>query len=233
MCARRPCSHPSRARAGRLAPHFPRGLLPEAWRTLLEQLSSGASASSSPLAQSELVAAAQESLRSGAAPLELRSGLVDKCYTMRRELASGSGFKVMEGVERRGGSDSAAKPEAQRNFSIKIISLPSRKLSRQKADKASKPLDPMQAFYLICSFVDEVFSHPNFIAVVMKWGMHEVDASHQLSSWIAESLSLLRELLPAERRSRCYLRFSARELQRVLLRSSCLDLYLQTHLFIQ
>ena len=63
-----------------------------------------------------------------------------------------------------------------------------------------------------------------------KWGMHEVDASHQLSAWCVDALHLLRELLPKEQ---SYFWLSAQDMQRVLLRTSCLDLYLQSNLFIQ
>ena len=68
----------------------------------------------------------------------------------------------------------------------------------------------------------------------MKWGMHEVDASHQLSSLIAEALQLLDEVLPPKRREQWqYLRLTSREIQQLLLRCLSLDVYLQTHLFIQ
>ena len=73
-----------------------------------------------------------------------------------------------------------------KNFSLKMVPADGRL-------RASRPLDPMQAFYLICSFVDEVYRHPSYVAIVMKWGMHEVDASHQLTTSILEPLQLLQQ----------------------------------------
>lgn len=70
--------------------------LPPPWERLLRQLQAGSSAG---LSQSELVAAAQESLQCGSLPLRLGHGTVDQYYTMRRQLSVGKGFRVMEGVE--------------------------------------------------------------------------------------------------------------------------------------
>ena len=112
--------------------------------------------------------------------------------------------------------------------SLKIVSTCSGQL------RASKPLDPMHAFYLICSFVDEVYSHSSYVCLCMKWGMHEVDASHQLSSLVRDALHLLRELLPPDEREGCaHLRLGGKEMQRVLLRSMALDTFLQSNLFLE
>lgn len=67
----------------------------------------------------------------------------------------------------------------------------------------------------------------------MRWGMHEVDASHQLSSLVMNALTLLLEVLPDEQRSCKNLQLDGSELQRVLLRSMALDSYLDGHLFIE
>ena len=97
-----------------------------------------------------------------------------------------------------------------------------------------KPLDPMHSFYLIASFVEAVYVAPRYVGVVMKWGMHEVDASHQLSCVLLDALELLRELLPTERRAEStHYKLDATQVQQLLLRSLSLDVYLQTHLFIQ
>ena len=64
--------------------------------------------------------------------------------------------------------------------------------------------------------------------------MHEIDTSHQLSRWIFDATLLLRELLPASTPTQLkYLHFAAPELQRLLLRSTCLDLYLARHLTLE
>ena len=47
----------------------------------------------------------------------------------------------------------------------------------------------------------------------------------------AEQPDTLRELLPPKEHT--YFRLGAQDMQRVLLRTSCLDLYLQSNLFIQ
>ena len=47
-----------------------------------------------------------------------------------------------------------------------------------------------------------------------------------------QALHLLRELLPPSKELRNF-RLGAHDMQRVLLRTSCLDLYLQSNLFIQ
>ena len=51
----------------------------------------------------------------------------------------------------------------------------------------------------------------------MKWGMHEVDASHQLSAWVEEAVLLLLELVPAAsgQSALAYFRIRAHELQRL------------------
>ncbi|EOD07008.1 hypothetical protein EMIHUDRAFT_218766 [Emiliania huxleyi CCMP1516] len=77
----------------------------------------------------------------------------------------------------------------------------------------------------------EVFAHPTFVCVVMRWGMHEVDGSHQLAAVIAEAVRLLRELLPSGGQSR-YLRLSSSVLQRLLLRMACLDSHLGDSLWL-
>lgn len=190
--------------------------LPGPWAMLLSKLAAAGS-SLSPLSQAELVAEAVDSLKQQGRPLRLQPGLLDDYYEMRSELASGDHFSVKECVERK----------TQRNYSLKMLTSAS-------GLRATKPLDPMQAFYLICSFVEEVFCHPQYTAIVMKWGMHEVDSSHQLSCLILEAIQLLSEVLPPERSQKCrYLRLSTREIQQLLLRTLSLDVYLQTHLFIQ
>lgn len=124
----------------------------------------------------------------------------------------------MEGVHKR----------TQKNYSLKIISL-----SHDNV-RAVKAFETMQAFHMICSFVDEVFCHPSYVCICMKWGMHEVDSSHQLGKWIVESAGVMLEVLPAEQRKEAqYLRLGPSEVQQLLLRASALDLYLQDNLFIE
>jgi len=164
--------------------------------------------------QRELMVAAHESLQKDSRPMRLVPGLVEQRYTIKQQLGSGAHHKVMEGVHR----------QTQKNHALKLV-------PRGGRLRATKVLDKMQVFHLISSFVDEVFCHPNYVCVCFKWGTHEVDASHQLSAWIVDALHLLRELLPPSKHP--YFRLGAHDMQRVLLRASCLDLYLQSNLFIQ
>lgn len=123
----------------------------------------------------------------------------------------------MEGVHR----------QTQKNHSLKIVSL------LRSNSLPTKAMDTMQAFFMICKFVNEVYCHPNYVCVCMKWGMHELDSSHQLSKWIVESARLLIEVLPPhERKGAQYIRLDAFEVQKLLLRSAALDMYLQNHLFL-
>ena len=132
--------------------------LPQPWSALLAKLSAAAS-TLTPLSQTELMEATMESLREQGKPLRLQTGMLDHKYEMRRLLDEGPHYKVMEGVDLL----------SEKNFSLKLIASGDGQRLR-----ATKSLDPMQAFYLICSFVDEVYCHPRYVAIVMKWGMHEV-----------------------------------------------------------
>lgn len=124
----------------------------------------------------------------------------------------------MEGVHR----------QTQKNHSLKIVSL------HRNNVRAVKAFDTMQAFHMISSFVDEIYCHPNYVCICMRWGMHEVDSSHQLSKWIVESARLLFEVLaPQEQKTSRYMRLGPLEVQKLLLRSAALDLYLQDNLFIE
>lgn len=192
--------------------HLFRNLLPPRWAQLLGRLGQAADASQA-LGMLELVAAASERLQSDPLPLEVSSGLVEESYQLKRELSSGRGFRVVEGVALCG----------QRNYSLKFV--------HGHGVRATRPLDTMQCLHLITSFVGEVFAHPTFVCVVMRWGMHEVDGSHQLAAVIAEAVRLLRELLPSGGQSR-YLRLSSSVLQRLLLRMACLDSHLGDSLWL-
>lgn len=82
-----------------------------------------------------------------------------------------------------------------------------------------------------------MFTHPNYICIVMKWGMHEVDASHQISASIIDAIRLLNELLPhtrsrSEQRRLQHLRMSGDVLQKLLLRVACLDAHLKSSLWL-
>ena len=196
--------------------------IPSTWAGIIERLSSDRLVGPSSFSQVELVAAVEETLRGG--PLELQEGLVDNFFTLRKQLSAGPSYKIIECVHR----------ASARNYSLNIIS--SRGLHRLRVSGPSTSkgtMEPMQAFYWISSFVEEVFSHPNYVAIVLKWGSHDVDSHHQLSVRISDALRLVRELLSPEEARRAYFRLSARELQRLLLRSACLDLYLDLHLYIQ
>jgi len=167
----------------------------------------------------ELAEAVRDSLCAGGLPLHLQAGLVEQRYELKRQLTEGRNFKVMEGVHR----------QTQKNHSLKIVSLGGR-----GTVCATKAFDTMQAFHMICSFVDEVYCHPSYVCVCMKWGMHEVDSSHQLCKWIVESVRVLLEVLPArQRKSSQYLRLGPTDVQHLLLRSAALDLYLMDNLFIE
>ena len=67
----------------------------------------------------------------------------------------------------------------------------------------------------------------------MRWGMHEVDASDQLSSLIFESLKLILEILPADQTACRNLQIGGADLQSLLLRSMALDTFLQSNLFLE
>ena len=58
-----------------------------------------------------------------------------------------------------------------------------------------------------------------------------MDSSQQLTAWIVDALHLLRELLPPKQHA--HLRLDVQDVQRLLLRTTCLDCYLQQNLFIQ
>ncbi|KAL1503705.1 hypothetical protein AB1Y20_012178 [Prymnesium parvum] len=169
------------------------------------------------LREHELAETVQRSLSAGST-MKLHEGLVEQRYELKRQLSNGRSFKVMEGVHR----------QTQKNHSLKIVSL------CQGGLRVTRAFDTMQAFHMICSFVDEVFCHPRYVCICMKWGMHEVDSSHQLSKWIVESARVLLEVLPPkQQKSARYLRLSALDVQHLLLRSTALDLYLQDNLFIE
>lgn len=195
--------------------------LPDSWQALLESVSAGSDRLDewAPLTQAELVAAAQDSLRDSV-PLRLDFGVLDQFYVMKKELSACTDFKVLEGVER----------ATHKNFSLKLVPRAKRRL------RAAKPLEPLQVSYLIMSFVHEVYVHPNYVCICLKWGMHEIDSSHQLSAWIVEASHLLDELVQSHplltAPGRRYLRLSAKELQRLLLRTACLDLYLHSNLWL-
>ena len=125
-------------------------------------------------------------------------------------------MQVIEGVHR----------ETLKNHSLKIVGRGGRAKLR-----VVKALDAMQVFELISSFVDEVYFHPNYVCICFKWGTHEVDSSQQLTAWIVDALHLLRELLPPKQHA--HLRLDVQDVQRLLLRTTCLDCYLQQNLFIQ
>jgi len=201
--------------------------LPDAWQALLGAVSAISASSEhfderllANLTQSELVAAAHESLLDSV-PLRLDFGVLDQFYVMKKELSACTDFKVLEGVER----------STHKNFSLKIVPR-----AKGRRLRAVKPLEPLQVSYLIMSFVHEVYVHPNYVCVCLKWGMHEIDSSHQLSAWIVEASHLLDELVQSHpsltASSRRYLRLSAKELQRLLLRTACLDLYLNSNLWL-
>jgi hypothetical protein len=83
----------------------------------------------------------------------------------------------------------------------------------------------------------QVFTHPNYICIVLRWGMHELDASHQISAAIIDVIRLLNELLPkgrsrSEQRRLRHLRLSGEVLQRLLLRVACLDAHLKSNLWL-
>ena len=138
--------------------HMPVHGLPSPWSALLSRLARSGTISLSPLSQAELVAAAHDSLRhKDALPLRLRTGVLEDHYLLKRELASGAHFEVTEGVQR----------ETQRNYSVKIVSR--HVTARLGPAGAGRQLDPMQAFYLICSFVDEVFAQPHSVCLCMKY----------------------------------------------------------------
>ena len=122
-------------------------------------------------ANQELMAAAQESLERNALPMQLTPGLVEKRFSIKQQLSHGAHHKVMEGVHR----------QTLKNHALKLV-------SRGGRLRVTKVLDTMQVFHLISSVVDEVYCHPNYVCICFKWGMHEVDASHQLSAWIVDAL---------------------------------------------
>jgi len=193
------------------------------WETLLSSLAQSEIPDVSAASLSELVVAAHDSLHSkAAAPLLLQSGMLEDHYDLKQELASGERFEVVEGVHR----------QSQRNYSLKIISR--RGAHKLRAAGGSKrQLDPMRSFYLICSFVDEVYATADKVCLCMKWGSHEVDASHQMACLVLDALDLLFELLPPNVSSPYeFPKLDSSGLQRLLLRSMALDTFLQDHLWL-
>jgi hypothetical protein len=196
--------------------------LPTGWEPLLAHISQGHSTCEN----KQLVAAALDSFRQEDAQ-QLRTGRLDEHYLLKGLLASGSHFEVYEGVELGG--------ERLKNYSVKFISWRGASYMRQQqaSNNGKGKLDPMQAFYLISSFVDEVFATPQHLILCMRWGCHEVDATHQLSTLILDAFDLLRELLPPEQRYGRRLRIGKADLQRLLLRSMALDTFMQDHLLLE
>ena len=203
--------------------------LPLKWDGIVHDLQSHCG-SLSPAQQAELVMAVQESLcHSG--QLQLRSGRVDDRFLIRREVlssrsSSGNLHQILEAVDR----------SSDKNYSLKVVHNPLR--LRAPSGKSCPKVEPLQAFYLICSFVEEVFveeehGRPTVLSVVMRWGMHEVDASDQLSSLIFESLKLILEILPADQTACRNLQIGGADLQSLLLRSMALDTFLQSNLFLE
>lgn len=195
------------------------------WRLLLEKLESevcrseGLSSSREngmPARSSlELMAAVQESMRRDPLQLKLQHGLVEQAYTFKREMVNGAHCKIIEAVEN----------SSQKNFSLKIVPL-----NRHRRG-SKQPADPMHLMHLISLTVNDAYCHPNYVCMCMKWGMHEVDSSHQLSTWLVETALLLRELSlwGGKQKMDPYVRIPPRELVRILLRTSCLDLYLRSN----
>lgn len=196
--------------------------MPPPWRALLSSLERSGTLPISPLAQQELVSAAQLSLQGQKelAPLHLRAGYLEDSYVLKkRDLVAGASFAVHEGVHRK----------LQRNYSIKIVSR-----SGLRPEPGIMRLDPMQTFYLVSSFVDEVFATPRTLALCMKWGTHEVDQAHRMSELVLDALDLLRELLPPGEHSQPKsFRLDREDLQNLLLRSLALDTFLQDNLFLE
>lgn len=198
------------------------GRLPTPWEAVLSRLSRSGALTLSAVAQQELVAAANESLRQkDALTLQLRSGKLDDHYMLKRELHAGAHYQVMEGISR----------TTQHNVSLKLVSRGA--AARLKRAHASARLDPMQVLYLVSSFVDDVFASKRHVVLCMKWGSHEVDATHQLSCLVLNALDLLHELLPAADVPTPNLHLQRADLQRVLLRTMALDAFLQDHLYIE
>lgn len=110
---------------------------PPEWVPVLASVGDIAKASQQ-LSHYELLVAAQASLRHNAGALRLESGFVDHAYIIKRLLVAGKGFKVVEGIER----------TTRKNFCLKII--PGGKV------RGLKPLEAMQSFHLVASFVEEV-----------------------------------------------------------------------------
>mmetsp|Transcript_49694 Transcript_49694/g.111721 ORF Transcript_49694/g.111721 Transcript_49694/m.111721 type:complete len:216 (-) Transcript_49694:644-1291(-) len=119
------------------------GVLPSPWQTLCaallpEELPIQDRCS---LREIELVDAVRASLCAGRLQLQVETGLVEQRYEMKpKPLSSGTQFKVMEGVHM----------QTHKNHSIKVVTL------RRGSMRAGKAFDTMQAFHMICSFVDEV-----------------------------------------------------------------------------
>ena len=202
--------------------------LPECWIRLFEELLPANNAEEqsrfSEAELSECTAACEESLREQG-PLTLRVGRLEDVFIMRQEIASygGGSFRVMEGVDR----------TTQHNFSLKLVSTSPWSSRRIRERARHEPID-MQAYYSIGSFIEEVFCQPGRCCLCFKWGLHEMDSTHQLSCLVVDALMLLIELMPSHVRKHAkYLRVGKDQLQRVLLRSMALDAFLQRNLFLQ
>jgi len=115
--------------------------VPAEWVAVLGALADAdrALTSTQQLSGYELFVTAQASLRYGPGVLRLGTGIVEHSYELKRQLVSGRGFRVMEGVEK----------TTLKNFCLKVI-------PGSSAPRWAKRLEPMQAFHLISSFVEEV-----------------------------------------------------------------------------
>lgn len=201
--------------------------LPETWKKLFDQLLPNCS-SYSQAELSECAAACEEGLREQRhRPVALRIAMLHDVYMLKQDLVTGSNgaWKVVEGLER----------QTRKNYSLKMIAVKSAASLRGRDDDESSHKLNMQAFYSICSFIEEALYNPSYVCIVFKWGLHEMDTNHQLSCLVLDAIQLLLELLPDELKppkQQC-LRIGKGELQRVLLRSMALDTFLQSNLFLQ
>ena len=138
-------------------------------------------------------------------------------YRLGRVLSQDDDVLLVEGLHRK----------THRSHALKLLSKDSNRL-RTNAQRAHTRACAHQ----LGRCVEEVYEGPNHVCIVMAWGMHHLDAEHQIASSVLDALRLLREVLPhAKLPSEGYMLRKA-DAQLLMLRALALDCHLQSHLFI-
>jgi len=139
---------------------------------------------------------------------------------MGNVIAHGNDFLLVEGLHKR----------TKRSHALKLLN----KGSTRPRHRSSSHLPKGDWSHRLSQCLEDVYEGPNHICLVMRWGTHEVDKEHDLSSAILEALRLLSEVMPAtgDAPSEEGLRLNAVDTAKLMHRVLTLDTHLQANLFI-